>query len=73
MARVTIGVRHTSLVAVVVAIIALGNSRLAAQDAASLFKTKCAACHGADGKGDTPMGKENGAAGFRFAGSAENE
>jgi len=24
-----------------------------------LFKTKCAACHGADGKGETPMGKTN--------------
>jgi cytochrome c6 len=26
-------------------------------DAAGLFKAKCAACHGADGKGDTSMGK----------------
>jgi cytochrome c6 len=24
---------------------------------ATLFKQKCAACHGADGKGDTPTGK----------------
>lgn len=30
-----------------------------AQDAATLFKTKCAACHGPDGKGETPMGKAN--------------
>ena len=30
------------------------------QDAgAALFKTKCAACHGADGKGETAMGKAN--------------
>jgi cytochrome c6 len=28
-----------------------------AQDGAALFKTKCAACHGADGAGDTSMGK----------------
>lgn len=28
-----------------------------AEDGAALFKSKCAACHGADGKGDTPMGK----------------
>jgi len=29
-----------------------------AQDAgAALFKTKCAACHGPDGKGETAMGK----------------
>lgn len=26
---------------------------------AMLYKTKCAACHGADGKGETPMGKAN--------------
>lgn len=26
---------------------------------AALFKTKCAACHGADGKGETAMGKAN--------------
>ena len=32
----------------------------AAQDAgAALYKTKCAACHGADGKGETTMGKAN--------------
>ena len=35
-----------------------------AQDAASLYKTKCAACHGTDGKGDTPMGKKLGARDF---------
>lgn len=26
-------------------------------DGAAVFKAKCAACHGADGKGDTSMGK----------------
>ncbi len=25
----------------------------------TLYKTKCAACHGADGKGETTMGKAN--------------
>jgi len=31
-----------------------------AQDAgAALFKTKCGACHGPDGKGETAMGKAN--------------
>jgi cytochrome c6 len=29
-------------------------------DAASLYKTKCAACHATDGKGDTPAGKKLG-------------
>jgi cytochrome c6 len=28
-----------------------------AQDGAGTFKAKCAACHGADGKGDNSMGK----------------
>ena len=27
----------------------------------TLFKTKCAACHGPDGKGEVPMGKKLGA------------
>lgn len=29
----------------------------AADDAAALYKTKCASCHGADGTGNTPVGK----------------
>jgi len=29
----------------------------AADDAATLFKTKCAVCHGADGSGNTAQGK----------------
>jgi mono/diheme cytochrome c family protein len=35
-----------------------------AQDAAGLYKTKCAMCHGADGKGDTPAGKSTGVRSF---------
>jgi mono/diheme cytochrome c family protein len=31
-----------------------------AQDTADLYKTKCQACHGADGKGDTAAGKKLG-------------
>jgi mono/diheme cytochrome c family protein len=30
----------------------------AAEDGAGTFKAKCAACHGADGSGNTPMGKK---------------
>jgi cytochrome c6 len=37
-------------------------------DAGSLYKTKCAACHGADGRGETPLGKANK---LRDLGSAE--
>lgn len=39
--------------------VALCSEPAAADDAAT-YKTKCAACHGADGKGETPMGKKFG-------------
>ena len=50
--------------------LALGLSSVpaVAQDAAALYKTKCAACHGADGKGETAIGKSNK---IRDLGSAE--
>jgi cytochrome c6 len=35
----------------------IGSSAARADDSAALFKGKCAACHGADGKGETSMGK----------------
>jgi mono/diheme cytochrome c family protein len=35
-----------------------------AQDAVGLYKTKCAMCHGADGKGETPVGKSTGVHSF---------
>jgi len=35
-----------------------------AQDAASLYKAKCAACHGAEGKGESAMGKKLGVRDF---------
>jgi len=35
-----------------------------AQSAADLYKTKCAMCHGADGKGATPMGPKIGVRDF---------
>ncbi|HEU4415977.1 MAG TPA: cytochrome c, partial [Candidatus Angelobacter sp.] len=34
------------------------TSSAAAQDAAALYKAKCASCHAADGSGDTPVGKK---------------
>ena len=36
---------------------ALSAAIASAQDAAGVYKTKCVACHGADGKGATPAGK----------------
>ncbi len=44
--------------AVVVVVAVTGSTLLAAQDGPTLYKTKCAMCHGADGKGETPMGKK---------------
>jgi len=35
--------------------VSAGSAR--AQDPAGVYKSKCAACHGADGKGNTPAGK----------------
>jgi mono/diheme cytochrome c family protein len=37
---------------------------LLAQDATAIYKTKCAACHGPDGKGDTAVGKKLGVRDF---------
>jgi mono/diheme cytochrome c family protein len=36
-------------------------------DGAATYKSKCAMCHGADGKGDTPAGKNMGAHDFTSA------
>ena len=35
------------------------SSARADDDAGALYKTKCAACHGPDGKGETAVGKTN--------------
>src|SRR5271167_1000175 len=40
-----------------VAILFLLSAPLRAQDAAALYKSKCAACHGPDGSGNVPTGK----------------
>ncbi len=47
------------LLVVVACGLALWSSPAAA-DAAANYKAKCAMCHGADGKGDTPVGKKMG-------------
>ena len=40
----------------VILAVALAGTALA-EDGAALYKAKCASCHGAEGKGDTPVGK----------------
>jgi len=56
------------MLAAFVMMVAMGSTPLAAQDGPSLFKSKCAMCHGADGKGDSAMGKR---LNVRDLGSAE--
>jgi len=55
---------HSGLLRVVVAatvMLALVSvSRSAFAAAADTYKSKCAMCHGADGKGNTPVGKKMG-------------
>ena len=38
----------------------LSSTPAAADDAAGTYKAKCSACHGADGKGETAIGKKMG-------------
>lgn len=47
--------RTTALVLIALALSWSGSAFAA--DGAALYKTKCAACHGADGSGNTPVGK----------------
>lgn len=42
---------------VVLSLVLLAATSAFAADGAAIFKSKCAMCHGADGKGETPMGK----------------
>ena len=56
-------VRSYAVRVLAVTVVALGISLWsvpAAADAAANYKAKCAMCHGADGKGDTPVGKKMG-------------
>jgi len=42
---------------VAVALVVMPTAHAADIDAAAIFKSKCAMCHGPDGKGQTAMGK----------------
>jgi mono/diheme cytochrome c family protein len=50
--------RFAALLCALLLALVVPFSALAADDAAAMFKTKCSPCHGADGSGDTPMGKK---------------
>ena len=43
---------------VAIAVVLLIVPTAFAADGAATYKAKCASCHGADGKGDNPMGKK---------------
>lgn len=50
--------RFATLLGVLLLALVVPFSALAADDAAAMYKTKCSPCHGADGSGNTPMGKK---------------
>jgi mono/diheme cytochrome c family protein len=50
--------------AVILLAASLSGLAFAQNDAAALYKTKCQTCHGADGKGNTPMGPKLGVRDF---------
>ena len=55
-------VRRLTQSAVLVSLITIGSSFSQAEGGGqTLFKAKCAACHGVDGKGEVPAGKKLGA------------
>ncbi len=52
-------------VVVIAALVTLSATGVRAEDAAALYKSKCQACHGPDGKGETAAGKKLGVKGFQ--------
>jgi cytochrome c6 len=60
MASVRINLFCAVMLTMLAASLALWSTPAAADDGAATYKAKCAMCHGADGKGDTPMGKKLG-------------
>ncbi|HEV2992632.1 MAG TPA: cytochrome c [Candidatus Angelobacter sp.] len=52
--------RPFTLALTVCIVLGMTTCTFAQDDAAALYKSKCQACHGADGKGDTAVGKKLG-------------
>ena len=46
---------------IIIALLAVSAVSVTAADAKALYEKECAKCHGADGKGETKMGKKLGA------------
>ncbi len=58
---------RASLVAVLISfllVLLVSSPSRASDDPSSLFQTKCAACHGFDGRAETPMGRKEGIPSF---------
>ena len=49
------------LITLTIALLAISALSLRAADGKAMYEKDCAKCHGADGKGDTKMGKKLGA------------
>jgi cytochrome c6 len=49
--------KSLTIVLVATLILIAAPAAFAAADGAAIYKAKCASCHGADGSGQTPMGK----------------
>jgi cytochrome c6 len=60
------------LVLILTLAVATMMSSAAFAQTADLYKTKCAACHGTDGKGDTAVGKKMGVKSFTDPDVAKN-
>ena len=56
--------RFVSIMLAVALALAASTCAFAQDDAAALYKSKCQVCHGADGKGDTPVAKKLGVKDF---------
>ena len=52
---------------IIIALLAVSAVSVTAADAKALYEKECAKCHGADGKGETKMGKKMGAKDYTTA------
>ena len=59
--EITLKQTMRKILTVIIAVVAVSALSARAADAKATYESGCAKCHGADGKGDTKMGKKNGA------------